>query len=102
MKKLEVPPRTQKFRRPVKMETYLKETLVTEREEHVREDKEKMAAWAEKNVEPPEKEEEKEKQEEKEEEEENLFWSELWGLFPDLPRNSDLFFNKNKRYIIII
>ena len=73
MKKLEVPPRTQKFyRRPVKMETYLKETPVTEREEHVREDKEKMAAWAEKNVEPPE--------EEEEEEEESPFWSELWRL----------------------
>ena len=93
MKKLEVPPRTQKFyRRPVKMETYLKETPVTEREEHVREDKEKMAAWAEKNVEPPEKEEE--------EEEESPFWSELWRLFPDLSMNLDVFVNKNKHRII--
>ena len=44
MKQLSVSPRTQKFRQPVKMETYLKETPATVREEHVREDKEKLAA----------------------------------------------------------
>ena len=91
MKKLSVSPRTQKFRQPVKMETYLKETPVTEREEHVREDEEKLAAWVEKMKPPAEL---------GEEEEESPFWSELWRLFPDLPRNSDLFFNRNKHHII--
>ena len=91
MKQLSVSPRTQKFRQPMKMETYLKETSVTKREEHVREDEEKLAAWVEKMKPPAEL---------GEEEEENPFESELWKLFPDLPRNSDLFFNKNKRRII--
>ena len=94
IKELEVLPRTQtRFcRRPVKMETYLKETPATEREEHVLQDAEKMAAWAEKNVEPPEEEEEKE--------EESPFLSKLWSIFSDLPKDSERDFNKNKHHII--
>ena len=54
---------------------------------------------------PEEEEEEMESPEEEEEEmespeKESPFWSELWRLFPDLPGNSDLFFNKNKHRII--
>ena len=79
----QVPPRIQKFRRPaVRVEDE------EPPEESKRSEETKAQLGAQRSQEPEVK------------PKEDPFESELWKLFPDLPRNSDVFFNKNKHRII--